>query len=62
MAKKLRYVVVGTGQRAWMYINALIKTHAVDGELCAFCDTNSIRMNFWNKYIVNGLDYVLEGK
>jgi len=53
MAKKLRYVVVGTGQRAWMYINALIKTHAVDGELCAFCDTNSIRMNFWNKYIAD---------
>ena len=49
--KKLRYVIVGTGQRAWMYLNALITTHSVDGELCALCDTNSIRMDFWNQYI-----------
>ena len=49
--KKLRYVQVGTGQRSWMYITALMKEHAADGELCALCDTNSIRMDFWNKYI-----------
>ena len=42
--KKLRYVHVGTGQRSWMYITALMKEHADDGELCAICDTNQHRM------------------
>ena len=55
--KKLRYVLVGTGQRSWMYINALIKEHSADGELCALCDTNTIRMNFWNEYITEKSDF-----
>ena len=51
MAKgKPRYVQVGTGQRSWMYMTALMKEHAADGELCALCDTNSRRMDFWNRY------------
>ena len=50
MKKKLRYVQVGTGQRSWMYTTALMKEHAKDGELCALCDTNQHRMDFWNKF------------
>ena len=49
--KKLRYVHVGTGQRSWMYITALVGKHADVGELCAICDTNQSRMDYWNKYI-----------
>ncbi len=49
--KKLRYVHVGTGQRAWMYITALMKNYADVGELCALCDTNQLRMDFYNSYI-----------
>ena len=48
--KKLRYVQVGTGQRSWMYMNALMTAHAEVGELCAICDTNQSRMNYWNKH------------
>ena len=50
MKKKLRYVQVGTGQRSWMYTTALMKEHAKDGELCALCDTNQHRMDFWNRF------------
>ena len=49
--KKLRYVHVGTGQRSWMYITALVGKHSNAGTLCALCDTNQHRMDFWNKYI-----------
>ena len=49
--KKLRYVHVGTGQRAWMYITALVGKHADAGVLCAMCDTNQSRMDYWNRYI-----------
>ena len=50
MKKKLRYVLVGTGQRSWMYTTALMKEHAASGELCALCDTNQHRMDFWNRF------------
>ena len=57
MKKKLRYVQVGVGQRSWMYITALMKEHAADGELCALCDTNRKRMEFWNGYIKEKFDH-----
>jgi predicted dehydrogenase len=34
-----------------MYITALVGKHADVGELCAICDTNQSRMDYWNKYI-----------
>ena len=55
--KKLRYVHVGTGQRSWMYITALMKEHAEAGELCAICDTNQHRMDYWNRYIKKNYDH-----
>lgn len=38
-----RYAVVGTGHRASMYINALIGTHAPDGEIVAWVEPNPVR-------------------
>ena len=49
--KKLRYVHVGTGSRAWMYITALMDKHSDVGELCALCDSNQLRMDFYNEFI-----------
>ncbi|PTX98840.1 dehydrogenase [Spartobacteria bacterium LR76] len=46
-----RYAVVGTGGRSWMFIQALASTFRDSCELVAFCDTNSTRMNFYNREI-----------
>ena len=51
MSEKKRYVHVGTGQRAWMYLTALAGKHADAGTLCAICDTNQHRMDYWNRYL-----------
>ncbi len=47
MSKK-KYVLVGTGGRASMYINALTVDYTDVGELMAFCDSNQARMDYWN--------------
>lgn len=47
MSKK-KYVLVGTGSRASMYIKALAMDYTDVGELMAFCDTNQARMDYWN--------------
>ena len=44
---KLKYVLVGTGSRCGMYIDALSNGFKEYGELLAICDTNSTRMKFW---------------
>lgn len=41
-----RYVLVGTGSRAGMYLRALTGSHADVGELVALCDTNPYRMAY----------------
>lgn len=38
-----RYAVLGTGHRAWMYVNALIGDHRPDGEIVAWIDPNPVR-------------------
>jgi threonine dehydrogenase-like Zn-dependent dehydrogenase len=50
-SSKRRYVVVGTGGRSWMFIQALVATYRDGCELVAFCDTNHTRMNFYNRAI-----------
>lgn len=42
-AGRRRYAVVGTGHRASMYIDALIGTHAPDGEIVAWVEPNPVR-------------------
>jgi len=46
--QRKRYAVVGTGQRAGMYIMALAGDFADVGELVGICDLNQTRMNFYN--------------
>ena len=48
MEKKLKYVHVGTGQRANMYLEALAGDYSDAGTICALCDTNQTRMDYWN--------------
>ena len=48
---KKKYVLVGAGNRASMYINALTTDYADVGELLALCDTNQCRMDYWNTRI-----------
>lgn len=49
--KKKRYVLVGTGGRARMFYEALIKTYNDTTELTAICDVNQVRMDFTNDSI-----------
>ena len=44
-----RYAVVGTGHRAEMYVRALLDTHADVGTPVAWCDTNPIRMQYYDR-------------
>ncbi len=46
-----KYVLVGTGGRSAMYIDAIAKDFKDAAVLTAFCDTNRTRMNYWNKYL-----------
>ncbi|MFA6930777.1 MAG: Gfo/Idh/MocA family oxidoreductase [Lentisphaeria bacterium] len=46
-----KYVLVGTGGRASMYIEALCKDFKEKGQLLAVCDTNQARMDFYNEQI-----------
>lgn len=56
---KKKYVLVGAGNRASMYINALTGDYADVGELLAICDTNQSRMDYWNTRIAaNGKNAV----
>lgn len=51
MSQRKRYAVVGTGGRSVMYIKSLMTDHKDTGELCAFCDTNQTRMDFYNNML-----------
>ena len=44
-----RYAIIGTGSRARMYVGALTSTHADVGEVVAFCDPNTVRMDFYRR-------------
>ena len=49
MSEKKDYVIVGTGGRSSMYINALAGEFKDYGNLKAFCDANQTRMDFYNE-------------
>jgi predicted dehydrogenase len=53
MSQKKSYVIVGTGGRCSMYIDAMIKDFKEQCELKAFCDVNQTRMDYWNNYIAS---------
>jgi len=46
-----RYVIVGTGGRAVMYVNAIMGEYKQQAELMALCDTNQTRMDYYNRQI-----------
>jgi predicted dehydrogenase len=46
-----RYAFVGTGWRAEMYLAALLDTHADAGHPVAFCDTNEVRMAYYDRLV-----------
>ena len=50
MAKK-KYVLLGTGSRCSMYLDALGKEFKEYGEILALCDSNHVRMNYWRDYM-----------
>jgi predicted dehydrogenase len=45
------YVLVGTGSRSEMYINAIVKSYAEHAALLAICDSNQTRMDYHNAKI-----------
>ena len=50
MAKK-KYVIVGTGVRSEMYLDAMADSHKDVAELVGLCDNNQTRMDYWNREI-----------
>lgn len=49
-----RYGLIGTGHRATMYIDALVDTHSGAGELVAWSDTNSARIDYHENLLRTG--------
>ncbi|HUX20744.1 MAG TPA: Gfo/Idh/MocA family oxidoreductase [Spirochaetia bacterium] len=49
--KRIRYALVGTGSRSFMYTDAVFGTHSDVAEMVAFCDTNQTRMDYANEHI-----------
>ncbi len=45
---KKTFVIVGTGGRARMFMEAILQNHSKNSRLAAFCDTNPTRMDFHN--------------
>ena len=48
-ARTERYGLIGTGHRAQMYIDALAGTHSQAGQLVAWSDTNSVRVDYYEE-------------
>jgi predicted dehydrogenase len=48
-----RYVVVGTGSRATLYIDAICGTYSGHCELVAMCDTSSVRISYHNRRLAD---------
>lgn len=52
-----KYVIVGTGARARMYIDAIIQTYPQHAGLVGLCDISQTRMDYWNTYIAQELGH-----
>ena len=49
----MRYAIVGTGSRAFMYIDAICGTYRDHHELVALCDTSQTRMRFHDERLAH---------
>jgi predicted dehydrogenase len=47
--QKKRYAVVGTGGRSRMFVDALLSTYKKGSALVALCDSNPLRMAYYNE-------------
>ena len=47
-----RYAVAGTGQRAQMYVEAMLGDHAEVAELVAWCEPNPGRTDYYDEIVV----------
>ena len=50
---KTRYALVGTGSRSHMYIKAAAYTYRENSEFVAMCDTNLLRMDYYNRELAS---------
>jgi predicted dehydrogenase len=48
MSNRKRYALIGTGDRARMFVDALASTFSDHAELVALCDMSQVRMNWHN--------------
>ncbi len=55
--ERKRYALVGTGSRARMYVDALTRTYADFTELVGFCDLSQTRMDWYNRYLQEGVGF-----
>jgi predicted dehydrogenase len=51
MSQKKRYVLVGTGSRAGMFIDALNGPYRETADLVGFCDLSQVRMDWYNEQL-----------
>jgi predicted dehydrogenase len=51
MSNKKRYVIVGTGSRAGMFVKAITGPYADAAEIVAFCDLSQNRMDWHNRQL-----------
>lgn len=51
MARRKKYVLVGTGGRSQMFYDAIVRGYQATSELCAFCDINQARMDYANRLL-----------
>lgn len=51
MSQRKRYALVGTGSRAGMFVDAIIRTYSEVAELVAFCDLSQVRMDWYNEQL-----------
>lgn len=51
MNQKKRYALVGTGSRAGMYVDAILKTYSEVAQLVGLCDLSQVRMDWYNEQI-----------
>ena len=49
--QKKKYVLIGTGGRARMFYDSLLRDYKETSELLALCDLNQTRMDYTNNYI-----------
>jgi predicted dehydrogenase len=54
----MRYALVGTGSRAFMYVDAICGTYSAHHELVGLCDTSNVRMDFHHSRLAHkyGID------